>query len=186
MPFKIISVTGAHSKVGKTTLCSIILKNLEGFGAIKCTKSPLYTSVVDDPDVIFQKDKDTAIMSDSGAEKVVWVRSSGNELEDALHIAMGKMEGLNGVVIEGNSPVRFLDPDLIIFIIGQDGEIKPSAAEVSSRADIVVINTDKHMQNQGAPDPVPAKAVQTFRMGLFNNHGENDKFLAYIKQYINE
>ena len=186
MPLKIISVTGAHSKVGKTSLCALLLKNLNGFGAIKFTKSPLYTSVIDDPEVISQKDTDTAIMSGAGAERVVWVRSSGSELEAALHVAISKMEGLKGVVIEGNSPVHFLDSDLIIFIIGQDREIKTSAAEVSSKADIVIINTDKNMHNLEVPDPVQSRVVQTFRMSLFDNHGEIDKFLAYIKQYINE
>src|SRR3989338_4069034 len=37
---KIISVTGAHSRVGKTTLCSILLNEFKGFGAIKFTKTP--------------------------------------------------------------------------------------------------------------------------------------------------
>ena len=45
---KIISVTGAHSGVGKTTLCSILFENLNGFGGIKFTKTSLYTSVIDD------------------------------------------------------------------------------------------------------------------------------------------
>ena len=55
-PFIIISVTGAHSSIGKTTLCSILLKNLKGFGAVKFTKTPLYTSVIEDYDTIMQKD----------------------------------------------------------------------------------------------------------------------------------
>jgi len=179
MSFRIISVTGAHSKVGKTTLCSILLENLKGFGAIKFTKTLLYTSVTDDPDVIMQKDKDTAIMSRSGAEKVVWVRSSGGDLEDDLHLAMSRMDGLNGVVVEGNSPANCLNPDLIIFIVGEDGQIKPSARETSEKADIIVLNSPGNMKG-----PSLQKNALTFRIDLIKKQGEIDKFIAYIKKYI--
>jgi molybdopterin-guanine dinucleotide biosynthesis protein len=184
MPFKIISVTGAHSSVGKTTLCSILLNNLSGFGAIKCTKTPLFTSVIDDQEVILQEDKDTAIMSRSGAEKVVWIKSSGSELEDALDLAMGKMNGLNGVVVEGNSPSRFLSPDLTIFIIGEEGQIKPAARKISEKADITIINCS---QNTGSPhvlNHLSTSHGETFRINLIKKQGEIDKFLSYAKKYI--
>ncbi len=172
--------------MGKTTLCSILLKNLKGFGAIKFTKTPLYTSITDDPDVILQKDKDTAIMSQSGAEKVVWVQSSGSELEDDLSIAMSKMDGLKGVVVEGNSPANYLNPHLIIFIIGQDGQVKPSAREVSEKADIIIINSPEGIQNPSIIASLSQKSAQTFRIDLIKKQGEIDKFIAYIKKYIKD
>jgi molybdopterin-guanine dinucleotide biosynthesis protein len=184
MSFKIISVTGAHSSVGKTTLCSILLKNLKGFGAIKYTKTPLYTSVSDDPDVILQKDKDTAVMSQSGAEKVVWVKSSGSELEDDLGIAMSKMDGLKGVVIEGNSPANCLNPHLTIFIIGENGQLKPSARELSEKADIIIINSAGDMKNPSLDAFLSGKNAQTFRIDLLKKQGEIDKFTTYIKKYV--
>ena len=184
MSFKIISVTGAHSSVGKTTLCSILLKNLKGFGAIKYTKTPLYTSVSDDPAVILQNDKDTAIMSQSGAEKVVWVKSSGSELENDLNIAMSKMDGLKGVVVEGNSPANCLNPHLIIFIIGEDGQIKPSASEVSEKANIIIINSAGNIKNPSLAAFLSGKNAQTFRIDLIKKQGEIDKFITYIKKYV--
>jgi len=184
MSFKIISVTGAHSSVGKTTLCSILLENLKGFGAIKFTKTPLYTSVIDDPDVIMQKDKDTAIMSRSGAEKVVWVKSSGSDLENDLSLAMGMMDGLKGVVVEGNSPADYLNPDLIIFIVGEDGQIKPSAREVSEKADVIVINSINNIKDPSSMTSLSQKNALTFRIDLIKKQGEIDKFIAYIKKYI--
>ena len=66
--FRIISVTRARSKAGKTTLCSILLKNLKGFGAIKFTKTSLYAKIVEGPEIITQKDTDTGIMSEAGSE----------------------------------------------------------------------------------------------------------------------
>jgi len=72
---KIISVTGAHSQVGKTTLASIILNNIQDFGAIKFTKTSLFTSVTDEPGIILENNKDTAVLSEAGAKKVYWIQS---------------------------------------------------------------------------------------------------------------
>lgn len=178
--FRIISVTGAHSKVGKTTLCSILLKNMEGFGAIKFTRTPLYAKLVDDPETIKQKDTDTGIMSEAGAAKVVWVQSPPEKLEDPLNIALGKMTGLRGVVVEGNSPVNYMEPDLLIFIIGDDGQIKPSAAELIKKADVIIMSSPKDVENPPLPDFVPLKKREVFRIDLAKKEGEIDKLIAHI------
>ncbi len=182
--FKIISVTGAQSKVGKTTLCTILLRNLNRFGAIKFTKSSLYTSVTDDPETIMQKEKDTAKMSESGAEKVVWIQSDGDELEDALNIALGTMTELDGVVVEGNSPVDFLEPHLLIFIVGEDGQIKPSALKISKRADIIIINSENRIDNPSFLSPMMKQKTEILRLDLKNRTGEIDKFLNLVNKKI--
>ena len=91
---KIISVTGAHSMVGKTTLCSILINEFRGFGAIKFTKTPLYASLTDDIKILNQKGKDTGIFLESGAERVIWIQSPYYELENILKTALGKMADL--------------------------------------------------------------------------------------------
>lgn len=183
--FKIISVAGAHSGVGKTTLCSILLENIKGFGGIKFTKTSLYTSVVDDAKILIEDGKDTAIFLRSGAEKVVWIQSpGGDKLEDALNIALAKMTGLKGVVIEGNSPLDFLSPNLAIFIIGENGEIKPTASKVCKKADIILINSEIQVENLSFLTPVLQKHTKVFWFDLINKKGEIDKFLSYVRQYI--
>ncbi len=182
--FKIISVTGAHSKVGKTTLCTILLKNLAGFGAIKFTKTSLYTSITDDPEIIMQQDKDTAKMSESGAEKVVWVQSDGDDLEDALNLAIGGMGDLDGVVVEGNSPVDFLEPHLLIFIIGKEGQIKPQALKISKKADIIILNSENEVKDRSFLSHLVKKDAELFRIDLKNITGEIDGFLTVVKEKI--
>lgn len=183
-PFKIISVTGAHSGVGKTTVCSLLLQNLHGFGAIKFTKTPLFTSVTDADGILLEKNKDTAMLSESGAAKVVWIQSPVKGLERALHIALTKMDGLPGVVIEGNSPVDFITPDLILFVIGKNGEIKPSASKLLAKADAIICNAP-----HGAKFPPVLESMQhdnkkIFRLNLTDSTGEIDKFIIYVKEYI--
>ena len=182
--FRIISVTGAHSKVGKTTLCSILLKNLKGFGAIKFTKTSLYAKIVEDPEIITQKDTDTGIMSEAEAEKVVWIQSPSEKLEGPLNIALGKMAGLKGVVVEGNSPVDYMEPDLIVFIVGEDGHIKPSALELRNKADVIIISAPKDIENPPLPDPVLQEKKEVFRIDLAKKEGEIDKLIAHVNNII--
>jgi molybdopterin-guanine dinucleotide biosynthesis protein len=177
--FRIISVTGAHSKVGKTTLCSILLQNLKGFGAIKFTRTSLYARIIEDPEIITQKETDTGIMSESGAERVVWIQSPSEKLGEPLNMALDRMDGLKGVVVEGNSPVEHMEPDLIIFIIGGDGKIKPSAVKLSDRADVIVISSPG---NADAPplDSVSVSEKEVFRIDLVRKEGEIDKLITHI------
>jgi len=182
---KIISVTGAHSGVGKTTLCSVLFDNLKGFGGIKFTKTPLYTSVIDDARILNEEGKDTAMFLKSGAEKVAWIQSpGGDELEDALNIALSKMSGLKGVVIEGNSPLDFLTPHLIIFIIDKNGEIKPSASKVSEKADIIIVNSEMQVDNFSFLNHIPQEQRRVFWIDLANRKGEIDEFIVCSKEYI--
>ena len=177
---RIISVTGAHSKVGKTTLCSILLKNLKGFGAIKFTRTSLYEKIVEDPEIITQKNTDTGIMSEAGTEKVVWIQSPSEKLEDPLNIALGKMTGLKGVIVEGNSPVDYMEPDMIIFIIGDDGQIKPSAVELSKKADIIIMSSPKDVETPPLPAFVTLEKIKVFRIDLIEKKGEIDKLIAHL------
>jgi len=184
-PF-IISVAGAASNVGKTTICSILLNEFKGesFGAVKFTKTEMHASVIDDLEILRQKDKDTAVMLEAGAEKVVWVKSPRDVLKEALDIALGKMYGLKGVIVEGNSPVDFLNTSLVIFIINPDGEIKPSAVEACRRADIVIINSDKDVKEPAISTAIFQEKAVFFRINLKNKEGEIDKFLSHVETEI--
>ena len=181
---KIISVTGAHSNIGKTTLGAILVSNIKGFGAIKFTKTPFYSSVTDDPEIIYQEGKDTAVFSESGAEKVLWIKSPPSGLQDALKTALNEMKGLRGIVVEGNSPVEFLNPHLVIFIVAEDGQIKPSALKTSKKADIIIINSLKRIKIPPFLTQIASENSKVFWIDLINKKGEVDKFVEYIKQHL--
>lgn len=183
-PLTIISVTGARSGVGKTTLCGMLLKELKGFGAIKFTRTPLYTSLIDDEEVLKQHGKDTSIMYGAGAEKVLWIKSPGEDgLGKVLDEALKRMKGLKGVIVEGNSPVDFLNPHLVIFIIAQDGEVKPSALKVAGRADVLVYNCGKDAVHLDLP-AIMRKDVRVFSIDLIEKKGEFDELISFIKERV--
>jgi len=185
---RIISVTGAHSSVGKTTLCSLLLRNLHNFGAIKFTKNSMFTSISDDPETISVKGKDTAVMSDAGAKKVIWIQSPYDGLQECLDIALSKMQGLKGVVVEGNSPVDFINPDIHIFIIGPEGNIKESADSAIKKANVIVINAEKIPDNTDAYlSHIKAERFEgkeIFWIDLVNIRGEIDKILTFVEKML--
>ena len=63
---------------------------------------------------------------------------------------------LKGVVIEGNSAIDVLKPDVVVFVSGRGGRIKAGAERILRLADAVVFY-DK--QPQGTPE-----ACMIFRM----------------------
>jgi LAO/AO transport system kinase len=150
-PF-IIGIGGAHSSVGKTGLAVSIIRHLTPrqsaypfgdrprFGAIKYTKTPLYASLVDDASIIGRESKDTARLSEAGAERVLWIKSPRADLEELVPVALSRLADLDGIVIEGNSAIEFAKPDIVIFIIGEsEKSIKPSAKTLLGQADIIIV-----------------------------------------------
>jgi hypothetical protein len=140
-PF-IIGIGGAHSGCGKTAAACAVLERLRGWGAVKCTPTLLYTSVADGPDALRGGDKDTARFIDAGASEALWVQSTAGDMEETLGMAVDRLSHLRGVVVEGNSAIEVLKPDIVIFISGEPGREKPSAAPALGAADIVIFGTE--------------------------------------------
>jgi len=139
-PF-IIGIGGAHSRVGKTTVACQILRRLSGWGAIKYTKTEFYSSIVDSPEILRQKNKDTARLLTAGAQDVLWVQSPPKGLREVLRIALDRLSHLKGIILEGNSAIEALRPDIILFLCGC-GRLKRGADNILRMADAVVFDID--------------------------------------------
>lgn len=137
-PF-IIGIGGAHSKVGKTKVACKLLERLNDWGAIKFTKTSLYSSIIDSPEVLRQEGKDTRRLLDAGAENVLWVKSSPHEINETLKIAVERLFSLNGIIIEGNSAVDILKPEIVVFV-SKDKELKKGAERILKKADVIIFD----------------------------------------------
>ncbi|MCG2722661.1 MAG: hypothetical protein L6290_11725 [Thermodesulfovibrionales bacterium] len=166
----IIGVGGAYSGVGKTTVVCEILRRFENWGAIKYTKTPFYSSVTDDIAVLVEEGKDTKRFLDAGAVKVVWVQSPYSELPVTLPLATGMLSQVRGILVEGNSAVEVLQPDIVIFIAGDRKQFKESSGNILRMAHIVVFERE-------LPFLVPKNAV-TFRKD------EEDAFMNSVLELI--
>jgi molybdopterin-guanine dinucleotide biosynthesis protein len=138
-----IGIGASHSGAGKTTIAAALLRHLTSgskrFGAVKYTKTAFYSSIISDKAILRQEDKDTKRLLDAGAEEVLWVQSPGSGLEEVLPMAVQRLSHLDGIIIEGNSAIEFLNPDIVIFLFSGSGKnLKPSARKLSKQADITI------------------------------------------------
>ncbi len=179
----IISVAGAHSNVGKTTLITHILRAIKGLGTVKYTKTAFYTSIIDDIEILRQADKDTALMLEAGAEKVLWVQAPPNELEELAPLVIGQFDGLKAVIIEGNSPVEFFKPHLVIFLLSTPERIKSSAIKLIEKADVIVVPGKGF---DACKRPGVKVGVKVFVIDTVTGKGELDRLIGFIKEKIDE
>ncbi len=138
----IVCIGGAHSGCGKTTLAERLLAVLRGrWGAIKYTRTAFYTGIISDRETLLQEGKDTARLLRAGAMDVVWVQAPFLELDDALGMVLcsDNLNGVDGIIVEGNSPIEFLRSDLVVFVYGRDmARVKEHSKQAIERASIVV------------------------------------------------
>ncbi len=147
----LIGIGASHSGSGKTTLAASILRYLSSssrepgrsWGAIKYTRTPSPAELVTDPALLALPRKDTGRLLSAGASEVLWVRSNRDGLGKALTEAVERLSRCDAVVVEGNSAIEFLNPDIVLFIFGKGRERwKPGSERLASRADIICADDD--------------------------------------------
>jgi len=151
---KIITVSGASSGTGKTCIASEILNHLKDWSAIKvtvthagpcpagrncgvCGKLKSEYSIITDSGILNEKGKDTSRLKTAGARKVVWLRARPGGLKTGLKKALALLKDAKGVVIESNSALKYIKPDIAIFIKQEQGIAKKSAKDAIRKADLI-------------------------------------------------
>jgi len=135
--------------VGKTALAERLLKGLRGWGAIKFTRTAFYCSVSQQEEGAAPPDKDTQRLLRAGAQEVLWVQSPpGQPLREALEVALQRLGSLQGILIEGNSAVELLNPDIVVFIY-RAGPLKDSAQRVLRMAHVLVAEPGQALREAG-------------------------------------
>jgi hypothetical protein len=145
MSFTKVAIAGVSSEVGKTTLLCDLLREFPGWEAIKMTRGH-YRSCGKDPHACcvshllgdeplvrsgfrhtYASDKDTGHYWDAGAANVHWVVVTDNQVERGIALALERVNA-PGVLIEGNSFLRFIDVDFAVLVTGgATTKIKSSA-----------------------------------------------------------
>jgi len=182
-PF-IIGVGGSCSNAGKTTLVCSLLEyfkkdGLQKWGAIKYTKTELYASLVDDRGTLSQEDKDTGRFISAGADEVLWVKSPPQDLNELLPMAMGRLSWLDGLIVEGNSVIEFLNPDIVIFIFRNKKNLwKDGIERLVGISDIILYDYESEL-------PEIAKTKRLFH-GDMSTEKEIQDFFSFISDLIHE
>jgi molybdopterin-guanine dinucleotide biosynthesis protein len=149
-PF-IVGVGGFSSNVGKTTLMCELVRQLQGWEAIKTTKGH-YRSCGKDPHACcvshlltdkplvrsnyaetYEAGKDTGRYWDAGASNVHWVIATESQIGVGIKQALARVKS-PGVLIEGNSFSQHVQVDFMLMVASGEGQaIKRSARDALSR-----------------------------------------------------
>jgi hypothetical protein len=164
-------VIGGHSRsVGKTSVVAGLIAALPEFNwtAMKITQfghgicsadgKPCDCATTDDHFKALSDERDLSGESDTsrflvaGASKSIWVRTRQGTLGEAMPDIRRRIAGAENVIMESNSIMGFLQPDLYLTVLDAEQEdFKVSANEFLDRADAVIVHQHQHQRTDVAP-----------------------------------
>lgn len=152
-------VIGGHSRsVGKTSVVAGLISALPEFEwtAAKITQyghgicsanGEACNCATDDHSWAISEERDRSGESDTsrflraGAAQVFWVRTEQGRLAEAMPTLRQRLVSARNVILESNSVMKFLRPDLYLTVLNPDtADFKNSAREFLDRADAVVLH----------------------------------------------
>ena len=90
-------------------------------------------------------DSDTSRFLAAGAERVWWVRTEQGRLAEAMAALRERLKDSPHVIIESNSILKFLRPDLYMTVLDPaTADFKTSAREVLDRADAAILHEPRN------------------------------------------
>lgn len=179
-----IVVVGGHSRsVGKTSVVAGIIAGLPEFHwtAMKITQyghgicsanGKLCHCATDDHSWAVTEERDHSGESDSsrflvsGAARSLWVRTRQGMLAEAMPRVRQELSASENAILESNSVMRFLRPDLYLTVLdGATADFKLSAQQFLDRADAVILHeeTDRVTWSNVSLKPVAKKPMFQIR-----------------------
>jgi len=154
-----IIVIGGHSRnVGKTSVVAGLIAALPelhwtaakitqyGHGICSANGAPC-DCATDDHSWAIAEETDRSGASDTsrfllaGAERSLWVRTQQGRLAEAMPMLRNRMADAANVIVESNSIMKFIRPDLYLTVLDPGTpDFKNSAQEMIDRADAVILH----------------------------------------------
>jgi hypothetical protein len=154
-----IVVIGGHSRsVGKTSVMAGLISALREFEwtAVKITQyghgvcsangAPCDCATGDHSWAISEEkdrsgESDTSRFLVAGAARALWVRTEQGRLAEAMPSLRKRLEAAGNVIVESNSVLKFMRPDLYVTVLDPSTEdFKNSAREFLDRAGAVILH----------------------------------------------
>jgi hypothetical protein len=152
-------VIGGHSRsVGKTSVVAGLIAALPefewtaakitqyGHGVCSANGEPCDCATSDHSWAISEEhdrsgESDTSRFLVAGAARSLWVRTEQGRLAEAMPALRHRLEGARNVIMESNSMLKFLRPDLYLTVLDPStADFKNSAREFLDRADAVIVH----------------------------------------------
>jgi hypothetical protein len=154
-----IVVIGGHSRsVGKTSVVAGLISALReyewtavkitqyGHGVCSANGAPCDCATADHSWAISEEkdrdgESDTSRFLVAGAARALWVRTEQGRLAEAMPALRKRIERGRNVIVESNSVLKFVRPDLYVTVLDPSTEdFKTSAREFLDRAAAVILH----------------------------------------------
>ncbi len=145
----IVVIGGQTRKVGKTSVVAGLIAALPEFHwtAVKISQHPHDISAREVPGWVITEEHDRSGKSDTsrflaaGAARALWVRSAPSHFAAAVPELQRKISVPQNVIIESNSILKFVHPDVVLVIVDPaNPDVKPSARESMKSADGLIVH----------------------------------------------
>jgi hypothetical protein len=190
-------VIGGHSRsVGKTSVVAGLIAALREFDwtAVKITQyghgicsangEPCNCATNDHSWAISEErdrsgESDTSRFLVAGASRAVWVRTEQGRLVEAMPAVRQRIEGASNVIIESNSVLKFLRPDLYLTVLDPaTADFKNSAREFLDRANAVILHETAGMAwREVSLKPVKERPIFRITPPLYVTH----EIVAFVR-----
>jgi hypothetical protein len=196
-----IVVVGGHSRsVGKTSVVAGLIAALPEFywTAMKITQyghgicsanGELCDCATDDHSWAVTEEHDRGGESDtsrflvSGAARSVWVRTRQGMLAEAMPRVRQELAAAENAILESNSVMRFLRPDLYLTVLdASTADFKLSAQEFLDRADAVILHkgADQVSWTNVSLKPVAGKPMFRIEPPQY----VTDELIAFVRERV--
>ncbi len=176
-------VIGGHSRsVGKTSVVAGLISALPEFEwtaakitqyghgicsangeACDCATGDHSWAITEERDRSGESDTSRFLLA--GAAQAFWVRTEQGRLAEALPTLRKRLDGARNVILESNSVLKFLRPDLYLTVLNPEtADFKNSAREFLDRADAVILHETPGSPAWQSVSLKPVAGRPTFRI----------------------
>ena len=197
-----IVVVGGHTRnIGKTSVMAGLIAELPekhwtafkitqfGHGMCSANGEPCDCETAEHT-IAISEERERASGTDSsrylaaGAVRSLWVRTRQGQLAEAMPRIRKELAGAENAIVESNSILRFLQPDLFVSVLDADtADFKESAKRYLDRADAVIVTGGELGQARWADVSLKLVAkARKFEGGAPRYFGED--FLAFVRERL--
>jgi hypothetical protein len=128
----------------------------------------------------------------SGAEKVLWIRTTEDHLVDLMKKALDRVGDTRGILIEGNTILRYINPTLACFVTTATiDNMKTSRIQALEKADLCVLNIKDTVPNKYAFGEQIKRLNPSLELFSFNlidkthrSGTECKRFIAFVQDCL--
>ena len=140
----LVVVGGHQRKAGKSSFVAALIRAMPEAGWIAAKITPHAESISDPPWILEEQqgpdpETDSGRFLAAGARRAFWLRTGEGGLEEGIAALRRILEGCENAVVESNSLLRFVEPDLYVVVLDPAAARKANAVAWADRVSAYVL-----------------------------------------------